>query len=66
MARVRARRKGIILMHDIHGRTADMLPMLLSELKAGGYKVVALQYRRSRVPDALVAAASDETGPRRM
>ncbi|KGF70803.1 polysaccharide deacetylase [Hoeflea sp. BAL378] len=66
MARVRAKRKGIILMHDIHGRTADMLPLLLSELKAGGYKVVALQFRRSRMPQALVVAASEETGPRQM
>lgn len=55
MARVRAKRKGIILMHDIHGRTAAMLPSLLAQLKAGGYKVVALQYRRSRMPQMLVA-----------
>jgi|GEM_PF-338442 len=56
MAQVRARRKGIILMHDIHRRTAAMLPLLLSQLKAGGYKVVALQYRRSRMPGAMVSA----------
>ncbi|VVT19626.1 polysaccharide deacetylase family protein [Hoeflea sp. EC-HK425] len=56
MARVRAKRRGIILMHDIHGRTAAMLPTLLAQLKAGGYKVVALQYRRSRMPQLLVSA----------
>jgi len=56
MAQVRARRKGIILMHDIHHRTASMLPSLLSQLKAGGYKVVALQYRRGRMPEAMVSA----------
>lgn len=66
MARVRARRKGIILMHDIHGRTASMLPTLLSHLKAGGYKVVALQYRRSRMPQLLVDAESASSKPRRM
>jgi peptidoglycan/xylan/chitin deacetylase (PgdA/CDA1 family) len=66
MARVRAKRKGIILMHDIHGRTAAMLPMLLAQLKAGGYKVVALQYRRSRMPQLLVDAKSASSKPRRM
>jgi len=63
MAQLRSRRKGIILMHDIHNRTAAMLPSLLSQLKAGGYKVVALQYRRSRMPGALVSAKVGETGP---
>ena len=65
MARVRAKRKGIILMHDIHARTAAMLPSLLSQLKAGGYKVVALQYRRSRMPEALVSASTAGTKSRR-
>lgn len=32
--------KGIILMHDIHKHTAKAVPLLLSALKAGGYKVV--------------------------
>jgi len=66
MNSVRARRKGIILMHDIHARTAAMLPSLLSLLKAGGYKVVALQYRRSRMPEALVSARAGKTGSRQM
>ena len=66
MAQVRARRKGIILMHDIHARTAAMLPSLLSQLKAGGYKVVALQYRRSRMPQLLVSAEDAESKPRQM
>jgi len=61
MAQVRSRRKGIILMHDIHTRTAAMLPSLLSQLKAGGYKVVDLKYRGSRVPQALVSAETGQT-----
>lgn len=40
---------GIILMHDIHARTATMLPALLARLEADGYKVVNLRYRRSRM-----------------
>jgi len=32
--------KGMLLMHDSHPWTADMVPMLLRELKARGYKIV--------------------------
>lgn len=42
MARVNARGSGIILLHDLHARTATMLPGLLADLKAQGYKVVHL------------------------
>lgn len=42
IAAVAARRSGIILFHDIHPRTVAMLPGLLSDLKARGYKVVHL------------------------
>lgn len=66
MAKIRAKRKGIILMHDIHGRTAAMLPLLLSKLKAEGYKVVALQHYRSWVPKTLVSANAGETKSHQM
>ena len=32
--------KGIILMHDFHRNTAEALPELIRQLKAGGFKVV--------------------------
>jgi peptidoglycan-N-acetylglucosamine deacetylase len=35
--------KGIILMHDIQPTTAKSIPLLLTELKAKGYKVVHLK-----------------------
>jgi peptidoglycan-N-acetylglucosamine deacetylase len=35
--------KGIILMHDIQPGTAKAVPMLLSELKAKGYKIVHMK-----------------------
>jgi peptidoglycan/xylan/chitin deacetylase (PgdA/CDA1 family) len=35
-----AKRKGIILFHDIHASTARALPGLLTALKAGGFRVV--------------------------
>ena len=46
MARVKARGKGIILFHDIHARSVAALPAFLRELKAAGYKVVALKSNR--------------------
>ncbi|MDZ7824006.1 MAG: polysaccharide deacetylase family protein [Ahrensia sp.] len=42
MSSLRAQGKGIILMHDLHGRTASALPTLLRRLKDEGYKVVHL------------------------
>jgi peptidoglycan-N-acetylglucosamine deacetylase len=50
MAVLHERGRGIILMHDIHNRTATMLPTLLSTLEAEGYKVVALQFKRPTAP----------------
>ncbi len=32
--------KGIVLMHDFQHATAEALPELLRQLKAGGYKIV--------------------------
>ena len=42
LKRIEQRGSGIILMHDIHPRTALMLPQLLADLKARDYKVVRL------------------------
>jgi peptidoglycan/xylan/chitin deacetylase (PgdA/CDA1 family) len=40
MSQLEKRGKGIILMHDFQHNTAEALPELLHQLKAGGYKVV--------------------------
>lgn len=37
---IEKKRKGVLLLHDIHSRTAAALPKLLTELKARGYKIV--------------------------
>jgi peptidoglycan/xylan/chitin deacetylase (PgdA/CDA1 family) len=42
MSKLEKRGKGIILMHDFQRATAEALPELLRQLKAGGYKVVHL------------------------
>lgn len=44
------RGRGIILMHDIHNRTATMLPTLLTKLEAEGYKVVTLKFKKPAAP----------------
>jgi peptidoglycan/xylan/chitin deacetylase (PgdA/CDA1 family) len=40
LARLERAKKGILMLHDIHERTALALPLLLSELKKRGYHVV--------------------------
>ena len=40
MTKLEKRGKGIILMHDFQRATAEAMPELLRQLKAGGYKVV--------------------------
>ncbi len=40
MSRLDQLGKGMLLLHDSHQWTADMVPMLLRELKAKGYRVV--------------------------
>ncbi|MDI3470294.1 MAG: Polysaccharide deacetylase [Pseudolabrys sp.] len=42
MTKLEKRGKGIILMHDFQHATAEALPEILKELKAGGYKVVQI------------------------
>ncbi|AJC78703.1 polysaccharide deacetylase domain-containing protein [Rhizobium etli bv. phaseoli str. IE4803] len=57
MDQLHKRGHGIILMHDIHKRTAKMLPTLLSTLEAEGYKVVTMKFKKTRPPNNLVASA---------
>ncbi|CAN7561011.1 polysaccharide deacetylase family protein [Rhizobium sp. LjRoot30] len=59
MESLRRRGSGIILMHDIHKRTATMLPALLNQLKNDGYKVVTLRYKRSRMPGSMLMASAE-------
>ena len=38
----RAKRRGIVLMHDVHDDTVDMVKYVLPKLKAEGYRFAAL------------------------
>jgi peptidoglycan/xylan/chitin deacetylase (PgdA/CDA1 family) len=40
MQRLKAKGKGILLLHDIQPRTVAALPRILNDLKAGGYRIV--------------------------
>lgn len=56
------RGKGIILMHDIKASTARGLPLLLSELKRNGYKVVHVRpkapFTPGKMPVPMIAKRS--------
>lgn len=56
IARLEAKGSGIVLFHDIHSRTASMLPQFLDDLNKRGFKVVHL-VPRSRDAEALIVAA---------
>lgn len=43
LSNLEARQRGIILMHDVQRKTAEVLPQLLKELYIRGYSVVLLQ-----------------------
>lgn len=40
LTRLAAKGRGIILLHDVQPRTAQILPLLLAELKQRGYRIV--------------------------
>ena len=52
MDKLKKHGKGIVLMHDFQHATAEALPELLRQLKAGGYKVVHMKAK-----DPVVALA---------
>ncbi len=63
MRRLNAKGRGILLMHDIHPATVFALPMLLKELKAGGYHVVQVVpsgERPKTLPDMVATPAEEK------
>lgn len=57
LERVEQRQGGIVLFHDIKTQTAKALPVVLTELKARGYKVVHIRSKQGFEPDLAYAAA---------
>jgi peptidoglycan/xylan/chitin deacetylase (PgdA/CDA1 family) len=62
ISRLEARGSGIILFHDIHQRTVDMLPMFLDQLARRGYSVVRLVPRDNSIfgRDLITAGFGDD------
>ena len=59
MSQLRKQRKGIVLMHDIQGRTASMLPALLDQMKAEGFRVVHIVPGRGGAVSETVMAKAE-------
>jgi peptidoglycan/xylan/chitin deacetylase (PgdA/CDA1 family) len=57
LARLEAKGKGILLLHDIQPATALGLPELLAELKARGYRVVHVVPSSANRPPTVTTAA---------
>jgi peptidoglycan/xylan/chitin deacetylase (PgdA/CDA1 family) len=60
---IEAKKRGIVLMHDVHGKTVDMVKILVPRLAATGrYKFVQVT-EAPAVKRALVAAGGPPPGP---
>jgi len=64
LQRLEARGKGILLLHDIHQRTVEALPIILAELKARGFRVVHIVPASAERPPTVTAAADWLPGSR--
>ena len=40
LSRLEAKGRGVLLLHDIHPRTVEALPIIFDAMKARGYRVV--------------------------
>lgn len=50
ISRLRAKGKGILLLHDIQPRTVEALPGILADLKAGGFRIVHVVAATATLP----------------
>ena len=60
--RLEAKGKGILLLHDIHQRTVEALPIILEELKARGFRIVHVVPASAERPATVTAAADWRAG----
>lgn len=59
MSEMRTRKRGIVLMHDIHGPTVDMVKLIIPKLKAAGWSFASVL----DVPSIKRTLASNTPGP---
>jgi peptidoglycan-N-acetylglucosamine deacetylase len=62
--RLEAKGKGILLLHDIHARTVEALPLILAGLKARGFRIVHVEYSTAERPPTVTAAKDWRLHPR--
>lgn len=68
ISRIEAKKRGVLLLHDIHPATAMAVPALLRELKARGYRIVQAVPAGDRpkavpeAPSTLVADGANSSG----
>jgi peptidoglycan-N-acetylglucosamine deacetylase len=62
--RLEAKGKGILLLHDIHARTVEALPLILAGLKARGFRIVHVEYSTATRPATVTAAKDWRLHPR--
>ena len=65
LARIEAKGKGVLLLHDIQPATALMLPKLLHELKRRGYRIVQVVPASASQPKTPTTADQWLSEPRR-
>lgn len=68
LRRLEEKGRGILLLHDIHNRTASMLPALLRDLKARGFHIVHVVPGKApsqpdESPKVMMASAASEKLP---
>jgi peptidoglycan/xylan/chitin deacetylase (PgdA/CDA1 family) len=59
MTEMRTKKRGIVLMHDVHSRTVDMVKLIVPKLKAEGWKFANV----TDAPAIKRALASNAAGP---
>ena len=62
--RLEAKGRGILLLHDIHQRTVEALPIIIAELKARSYRIVHVVPATEELRPTVTAASDWRLGPR--
>jgi peptidoglycan/xylan/chitin deacetylase (PgdA/CDA1 family) len=65
ISRIEANGKGVLLLHDIHERTVEALPIILKELKERGYRIVHVVPSSAERPATPTVASDWKLHPQR-
>jgi peptidoglycan/xylan/chitin deacetylase (PgdA/CDA1 family) len=65
ISRIEAKGKGVLLLHDIHQRTVEALPVILKELKERGFRIVHVVPSSAELPATATVASDWKMHPER-